>query len=116
MNSVSHSLNVSIFFAVLFLIVSHPLTYKLVHRLFKPLFNVADKAGCATVHGLLLHTVVFGLVVFLISYFFGSSSMEMMTDGPAPSDMHMADAMGTPSPSEVMMDQKMEENQMDMEC
>lgn len=103
MNSAAHSLNVAIFFAVLFLIVSHPLTYKLIHRVFKPFFAVADKAGCATMQGLLLHTVVFGVVVFLISYFFGSSRLEMMTDMPTTTQMAipMTDAMGTPSAEET---------------
>lgn len=112
MNSLSHSFNVAVFFAVLFLIVSHPLTYKFVHRLLKPLFSVADKAGCATMHGLLLHTLVFGVVVFLISYFFGSSSMEMMTNGP--SEAMMADAMGTPAPSdsEMVMDSRRQNDDM----
>ena len=103
MNTASHSFNVAVFFAVLFLIVSHPLTYKFVHRLFKPLFSVADKAGCATMHGLLLHTLVFGVVVFLISYFFGSSSVEMYTPAPAPA---WGEPMGTPAPSTAEMTNK----------
>lgn len=114
MSSASHSVNVAIFFSVLFLIVSHPLTYKLTHRLFKPLFSVADKSGCASMHGILLHTLVFGVVVFLISYFFGSSRMEMMTDMSNESSP-MADAMYTPAPSEseMVMDTRM--NQEDEE-
>ena len=115
MNSAAHSFNVAVFFAVLFLIVSHPLTYKLVHRLFKPLFSVADKSGCATMHGLLLHTLVFGVVVFLISHFFGSSNLEMMTNGPAPADdSHVThDAMGSPTTTTTTSTPKDESDESD---
>ena len=45
---------------VIFLIVVHPMTYKLVNRLVgKLLFKVANKAGCPTMAGLLFHAVVF---------------------------------------------------------
>ncbi len=45
---------------VIFLVVVHPMTYKLVNRLVgKLLFKVASKTGCPTMAGLLLHAVVF---------------------------------------------------------
>ena len=66
----------SLFLAVLFFVVSSPMTYKLVDNLvggvvgsiipqFSATFKVA-MAGCPTTYGLALHAAVFGLV----SYFF----------------------------------------------
>jgi len=50
--------------AIVFLVVSSPMLYKLVQAVFGRLFTVASKDGCPTVAGLLLHTVVFGLVMY----------------------------------------------------
>ena len=66
----------SLFLAILFFVVSSPMTYQLVDNLVGGLvtslvpqlsstFKVA-MAGCPTTYGLALHAVVFGLV----SYFF----------------------------------------------
>lgn len=51
--------------ALLFLIVSSPVMYNLVQMVFGRLFTVAVK-GCPTVSGLLLHTVVFALLTYLL--------------------------------------------------
>lgn len=51
--------------ALLFLIVSSPVMYSLVQTIFGGLFTVAVK-GCPTVAGLLLHTVVFALLTYLL--------------------------------------------------
>lgn len=51
--------------ALVFLVVSSPVVYNLVQSIFGGLFTVAVK-GCPTVAGLFLHTVVFGLVVYLL--------------------------------------------------
>lgn len=51
--------------ALLFLIVSSPVMYSLVQTIFGGLFTVAVK-GCPTVAGLLLHTVVYALLVYLL--------------------------------------------------
>jgi len=51
--------------ALLFLIVSSPVMYNLVQMIFGGLFTVAVK-GCPTVSGLLLHTVVFALLTYLL--------------------------------------------------
>ena len=49
---------------VIFLIVVHPMTYKLVDSLVGGLlFKVASKSGCPTMAGLLLHAVVFTLAL-----------------------------------------------------
>ena len=51
--------------AILFLVIASPFMYKVVQAVFGKLFTVAVD-GCPTTAGLLLHTVVFGLVVYLI--------------------------------------------------
>lgn len=49
---------------VIFLVVVHPMTYKLVDSLVGGLlFKVATKSGCPTMAGLLLHAVVFTLAL-----------------------------------------------------
>jgi hypothetical protein len=60
--------------AVLFFVLSSPMTYRLVDRLvgglvsavmpqFGALFKVAE-AGCPTQYGLVVHSVVYGLVCY----------------------------------------------------
>jgi len=62
--------------AVLFFVLSSPMTYRLVDRLvgglvtavlpqFGSAFKVAE-AGCPTQYGLVVHSVVFGLVCFYL--------------------------------------------------
>lgn len=51
--------------AVLFLIVSSPVMYRLVEAVFGRLFTVAVN-GCPTVAGLVLHTIVFALLVYVL--------------------------------------------------
>lgn len=63
--------------AVLFFVVSSPFTYRLVDNVvggvvgavvpqFTSLFKIAE-AGCPTNYGLLVHSVVFGLVAYYMS-------------------------------------------------
>ena len=50
---------------LLFILVSMPLTYKLVNSLTKRIgFKVSDDNGCPTPVGLAVHTLVFILLVF----------------------------------------------------
>ena len=49
---------------VIFLVVVHPMTYKLVDSLVGGLlFKVASNSGCPTMAGLLLHAVVFTIAL-----------------------------------------------------
>ena len=48
--------------ALLFFIIANPYTYQLMRRLLGSW--VASESGCSTPGGLLLHSLVFGLVVF----------------------------------------------------
>ena len=63
--------------ALLFFVVSSPFTYRLVDSVvgglvgaivpqFTTLFKIAE-AGCPTNYGLLVHSLVFGLVAFYLS-------------------------------------------------
>jgi hypothetical protein len=63
--------------ALLFFVISSPFTYRLVDSVvggvvgsvipqFTTLFKIAE-AGCPTNYGLLVHSAVFGLVVFYLS-------------------------------------------------
>jgi len=51
--------------AVLFLVIASPFMYKLVQFIFGRLFTVSVN-GCPTIAGLLLHTLVFGLLVYIL--------------------------------------------------
>ena len=48
---------------VLFFIVVNPYTYKFVNFLLKRFFKIADKSGCPTFAGVIVHTVVFTLLL-----------------------------------------------------
>ena len=48
---------------VLFLLIVHPMTYRLTNSIFKGLFKVAGKSGCPTTAGYLLHAAVFTLIL-----------------------------------------------------
>ena len=70
----SRKAQASIVAALLFFVVSSPLTYRLVDSLvggivtavvpaMTPIFKVAQ-AGCPTNYGLILHAVVFGVITY----------------------------------------------------
>lgn len=52
--------------ALLFYIVSSPLTYSIVDGLLGGFFKIADPTGCPTGTGLIVHTIVYGLVSYVI--------------------------------------------------
>lgn len=52
--------------ALLFYIVSSPITYKIVDGFFGSMFQIADHTGCPSGSGLIVHTVVYGLVSYAI--------------------------------------------------
>lgn len=51
--------------ALVFLVISSPFVYKLTDSLFGNLFEISVN-GCPTIAGLLLHTVVYGLIVYIM--------------------------------------------------
>ena len=48
---------------LLFFIVINPYTYKLVHFLLKKVVKIADKSGCPSVVGMIIHGIVFTLLL-----------------------------------------------------
>jgi hypothetical protein len=55
---------ITLFSALIFLLVVHPMTYKLTQKLFGGVLGkISDMSGCPTTLGLALHTVVYILLV-----------------------------------------------------
>ena len=55
---------ISIFSALIFIVVIHPYTYIVTQKLFGGLFGkIADIHGCPTSIGLIVHTIVYILLV-----------------------------------------------------
>jgi hypothetical protein len=56
---------------ILFYIVSMPVTYKVTNRILGGVVGrIADGSGCPTRRGLILHTVVFELILYILMKFF----------------------------------------------
>jgi hypothetical protein len=49
---------------IIFLLVSLPYTYKLTNGLFGG--QLAEPSGCPTMTGLLVHTLVFGIIIYIL--------------------------------------------------
>jgi len=55
---------ITFFSALIFLLVVHPMTYKLTQNLFGGVLGrISDPSGCPTMIGLALHTLVYILLV-----------------------------------------------------
>jgi len=55
---------ISVFSALIFILVVHPYTYGLTQKVFSRfLGQIADASGCPTMRGLILHTLVYILLV-----------------------------------------------------
>ena len=63
MASSSEKWNITLFSAVLFLLVVNPYTYNLTQSLFSKILGPIAINGCPTMVGLMLHTVVYILLV-----------------------------------------------------
>lgn len=67
MPSTSLKISATIQSMIVFIIVSLPLTYKVTNGILGGIVGkLADSSGCPTTTGLLIHTVVFGLIVFAL--------------------------------------------------
>ena len=60
---ISQKWQITLFSALIFLLVVNPFTYKLTQSLFSGLLGPIAINGCPTLVGLLLHTVVYILLV-----------------------------------------------------
>jgi hypothetical protein len=55
---------ISFFSALIFLLVVHPMTYRITQKLFGGILGrISDTNGCPTGIGLILHTIVYILLV-----------------------------------------------------
>lgn len=53
----------TLYTTILFLIVVNPFTYKLVNMILGKVAKIADKSGCPTTIGMLVHAAVFTLLL-----------------------------------------------------
>lgn len=53
----------TLYTTVIFLIVVHPQTYRLVNHLLGNIVKISDKCGCPTMAGIVVHAIVFTLIV-----------------------------------------------------
>ncbi len=63
MSSSYEKWHISLFSAVIFVLVVNPYTYKLTQSLFSSILGTIAVNGCPTMMGLLLHTAVYTLLV-----------------------------------------------------
>lgn len=63
MSSSSEKWHISLFSAIIFVLVVNPYMYKLTQSLFSSILGTIAVNGCPTMMGLLLHTVVYVLLV-----------------------------------------------------
>jgi hypothetical protein len=50
---------------IIFIIVSLPITYRTTNRLFGGIIGkLANESGCPTLLGLIIHTIVFGIIIY----------------------------------------------------
>ena len=63
MPSSSQKWQITLFSAIIFLLVVNPFTYNLTNSLFKDILGPIAVNGCPTFVGLVLHTIVYILVV-----------------------------------------------------
>jgi hypothetical protein len=53
----------TLYTTVVFLLVVHPQTYRLVNYLLGKIVKISDKCGCPTMSGIIVHAIVFTLIV-----------------------------------------------------
>jgi len=63
MPSSSEKWNITLFSAVIFVLIVNPFTYQLTNSLFSGILGTIAVNGCPTIMGLILHTIVYILVV-----------------------------------------------------
>jgi hypothetical protein len=67
MASTSVKISATIQCIILFILVSMPMTYKLTNRLFGGMIgSLADSHGCPTGLGIFIHSLVFGLITYIL--------------------------------------------------
>lgn len=65
MSTFMRKAQISLMIAGIFFVVNLPMVYRLVNNLFKDIVTFNDSTGCPTMDGLLVHTLVFSILVFI---------------------------------------------------
>jgi hypothetical protein len=81
--------------AVLFFLIAAPFTYKVVQAIFGKLFTVAVN-GAPTYAGVVLHSVVYGILVYLLMVVQGPKVKEAFAGAPSPASKAPAPKASTP--------------------
>ena len=63
--SIGKKFKYSFFSALIFFFVSSPVIYQIANKIFGHHFNIAEANGCPTNSGLLLHTFIFFVIIFI---------------------------------------------------
>jgi hypothetical protein len=63
--SLGKKIKYSFYSALIFFFISAPVMYQLTNKINSHLFNVVDQSGCPRNSGLLLHTVIFFIIIFI---------------------------------------------------
>ena len=66
MASTQQKLYISVLSSLIFMVIASPFMYRITSQL--PGLGSTSMAGCPNVLGLLLHTIVFGLITFAIMF------------------------------------------------
>lgn len=63
--SIGKKFKYSFFSALIFFFISSPIMYQLMNNINQNVFIIADENGCPSNSGLLLHTFLFFIIIFL---------------------------------------------------
>ena len=67
MPTTNQKLMATLLSVIVFIIVSMPFTYKLTNSILGGIGGpLADSSGCPTLCGLVVHSIVFGIIIFLL--------------------------------------------------
>ena len=58
----------SLYSAIVFLLIASPFMFKIVQSILGRLVTIASPSGCPSSAGLVIHSVVFGLIVFAMMH------------------------------------------------
>jgi hypothetical protein len=63
--SLGKKIKYSFYAALIYFFISAPVMYQITNKLNGHIFNVVDQAGCPSNSGLLLHTAIFFIIIFI---------------------------------------------------
>ena len=63
--SLGKKIKYSFYSALIFFFISSPVMYQITNKFNSYSFNILDQAGCPSNSGLLLHTIIFFIIIFI---------------------------------------------------